>query len=277
MRSSYAARCALLTLAGLLFSLEGFAQPEFELTVTDSTIPYAVGTGAGAGVVSVFNHQVDGALDGVQGWALGVAHDATQLVPVSIAQGAYIQTLSLLFFTTNITAGGVTVSAVYSPGVLGSYEVPKEIVRITYQTNPASLVGNTTGTTTVVDFAVLGMPPVALSIVVGGNGYTPNTVGGTITLAPIIPEFIRGDANGDGVIEVLVEAIFMSSYMFSGAQTPPCLAALDTNADSHVNVADIVTILMWGFSGGPALPAPFPDCGPDPSAAPLPCDVATCP
>ena len=47
-----------------------------------------------------------------------------------------------------------------------------------------------------------------------------------------------------------------------GAAAPGCLAALNTNGDGDVNIADPVALLNFLFGGGPMITAPYPDCGP---------------
>ncbi len=56
-----------------------------------------------------------------------------------------------------------------------------------------------------------------------------------------------------------------------------CLDALDGNDDASVNLADPILLLSWGFAMGSQLPAPFPDCGVDPTDDLLACDASGCP
>lgn len=92
-------------------------------------------------------------------------------------------------------------------------------------------------------------------------------------------EFIRGDANGDGMVDAIGDGIRTLQGLFGGFGVPfPCRAAADTDANSQINIADAVFLLTYGFMNGPMPPAPFPDCDRDPAAGSsfLTCDVSTC-
>jgi len=80
--------------------------------------------------------------------------------------------------------------------------------------------------------------------------------------------FIRGEANGDGQID-LGDAITILNYLFSSGTPPPCIAAADVNGDDSVDIGDAVRGLDYLFAQGPAPQAPFPDCGT--AATQLPC------
>ena len=90
------------------------------------------------------------------------------------------------------------------------------------------------------------------------------------------PEFIRGDGNGDGLIDI-ADPIYNLAYLFNEGQTV-CLDAQDTNDDAVVDIADPIYWLTYQFSSGPAPPDPFPGCGTDPTDDALGClDDAACP
>ena len=76
---------------------------------------------------------------------------------------------------------------------------------------------------------------------------------GLQTVAIPVPDFIRGDANGDGVVDI-ADAVATLDSLFS-PQVVPCASAADANHDGDVNIADAVTLLVRLF---------------DPTAAPLP-------
>ncbi|MCA8960800.1 MAG: hypothetical protein KDC38_09815 [Planctomycetes bacterium] len=76
--------------------------------------------------------------------------------------------------------------------------------------------------------------------------------------------FIRGDANGDGTLDV-ADVISMLSFLFQGGELLVCETALDGNDSGDVNVADAIYLLSFLFTGGPPPPAPYPDpAGGDP-------------
>lgn len=87
--------------------------------------------------------------------------------------------------------------------------------------------------------------------------------------------FVRGDANGDTVIDI-ADPISILSYLFSEGDAM-CLDALDANDDGQVDIADGVYDLSFLFSEGSAPPAPWPGLGEDPTADGLGCDVNRAP
>lgn len=86
------------------------------------------------------------------------------------------------------------------------------------------------------------------------------------------PQFVRGDANADGFLDVS-DAVFELDYLF-GTGSAPCLDAMDANDDGMVNVADAVFTVMYVFGNGVAPVAPFPSCDIDPTSDSLGCDVS---
>ena len=84
-------------------------------------------------------------------------------------------------------------------------------------------------------------------------------------------EFDRGDANGDGVFDGLVDGFAILNW-FAG-QELNCLDAADANDDGSVNVVDVVYVLYYHFGGGvfPPPAVPFGFCGVDPTADALDC------
>jgi hypothetical protein len=81
--------------------------------------------------------------------------------------------------------------------------------------------------------------------------------------------FRRGDANGDGKSN-LVDGLLVLDYLFARLDAPACVAAADANDDGRVNIIDAIAIVQLLF-GGDVLPAPFPECGVDPTVDGLPC------
>lgn len=87
------------------------------------------------------------------------------------------------------------------------------------------------------------------------------------------PVFHRGDANGDGEIEIS-DAILILSFLFLGGTAPGCLDAADAQDNGVLEITDGVKILGYLFLGGPPpeLPGPPPlPCGVDPTADELDC------
>jgi hypothetical protein len=79
------------------------------------------------------------------------------------------------------------------------------------------------------------------------------------------PWFLRGDATGDGRLE-LDDVLAIVAYLFLGTAPLSCLDAADVDDDGKLNVTDVVSIASWLFGGGRPPAPPFPACGPDPSA-----------
>ena len=98
----------------------------------------------------------------------------------------------------------------------------------------------------------------------------------TFTTLPDLPpatEFIRGDTNSDGDVNI-TDGVFVLNFLFLGGATPPCREASDANADGDVNITDGVFLLNFLFLGGPEPSAPFGECGTDPTQAPDEVDCA---
>lgn len=73
-------------------------------------------------------------------------------------------------------------------------------------------------------------------------------------------EFIRGDADFDGVI-TLADAIGILGYLTGSATV--CRDALDTNDDGALNIVDPIYLLSYSFLMGTPPVSPFPGCGTD--------------
>ncbi len=131
-------------------------------------------------------------------------------------------------------------------------------------------------------------PTLARAVTPAGTGQVAvrveNTNGGTATAAtqytyvevPVGTNFIRGDANADGKIDIS-DAIKILGYLFALGNVQ-CLDALDVNDDGNVNIADAINLLGYNFAqGAPPLP-PFEECGLDPSNDTVDCAAFTaCP
>ena len=93
--------------------------------------------------------------------------------------------------------------------------------------------------------------------------------------------FIRGDCDGNFVINPLVDAIFLLSFGFIvGSPEPPCLDACDVDDNGMFNaLIDGLYTLAFGFlPGSPPPPPPHPLCGSDPTPDDVTCDDFTgCP
>lgn len=93
----------------------------------------------------------------------------------------------------------------------------------------------------------------------------------TLTVPPATEQFVRGDVDGSGLID-LGDAVLVLSALFSGGSLT-CRDAADFGDDGAVNIADGISLLSFLFQSAAAPAAPFPDCGVDPSLDSLGCDV----
>jgi hypothetical protein len=101
----------------------------------------------------------------------------------------------------------------------------------------------------------------------------PNTNGGYQEMGFDIDSgtFIRGDADGDMMVDVS-DTIYTFEYLFMNAfMDPLCLAALDANDDEELDISDPLYILVNRFMGGPRPNPPFEEPGLDPEGTALPC------
>jgi len=105
-----------------------------------------------------------------------------------------------------------------------------------------------------------------VKLIVNG-AYGPDT-----TLKPhfihILEEavFIRGDVNADGSVDV-TDMSYLMDHLFPPQF--PCMKAADCNDDGEVDITDVNYLWDNMFSGN--IPAPYPDCGVDPTPDDLSC------
>jgi hypothetical protein len=63
-------------------------------------------------------------------------------------------------------------------------------------------------------------------------------------------EYTRGDANGDGILNI-ADVVYLLNYLFTAGPLPEPLAAGDANCDGTINIADVVYLINYLFTGGP--------------------------
>ncbi len=100
------------------------------------------------------------------------------------------------------------------------------------------------------------------------DGKTSNGFGFTILEPP--PQFIRGDANRDGVHDIS-DALKILFHIFR-ASPLLCEDAADVDDNERINVTDAILALEFIFKGGPPPAAPFPGPGFDPAGDTLGCE-----
>ena len=77
-------------------------------------------------------------------------------------------------------------------------------------------------------------------------------------------QFHRGDANSDSIVNI-ADGIFLLQNLFGGGPESICQDAADANDDGGIDVSDVIFVLSFQFGGGAAPPAPFGQCGVDPT------------
>jgi hypothetical protein len=99
------------------------------------------------------------------------------------------------------------------------------------------------------------------------------------SLPPCVPgpEFVRADASGDTAV-TMGDAIFTLRYLYvPGSPEPSCVKTADSDDSGLVAMSDALYILRYLYvPGEPPPPAPFPDCGRDPTSDLLACDSHPC-
>ncbi len=179
------------------------------------------------------------------------------------------------FFDSNISPGGITLDVLFSTTVPTTIpfaqEVPLAAIQYVTTTPALQSVGTPVITPLRFDdtFVFQGVPIIGAVLVtpVGGTS-TPVQIDGNVILLPD-GEFIRGDCNLDGMID-LGDPLSTLQHLFVGG-SPDCERACDANDDGLEDIGDAIYLLGFLFSGNPPPSAPNPDCGLDPTP-----DTQTC-
>jgi hypothetical protein len=209
--------------------------------------------------------------DPVQGWSFGVQSDPKYVTPLRTdLQGTATAALNAGkgpgFISVNILESGVTMAVVVDE--IASLETlpagtRQPLLNIEYGAGPSGAQGEVYP----VRYSdLLGTPAVQVLLVVKGFEVRPSTLPGLVSLPGA--KFIRGDVNGDGVVDVSDPTVILN-WLFLGAGAPACIESADANDTRVVNIADPIYIFNYLFTGGSPPPWPFPACGEAP--APLGC------
>jgi hypothetical protein len=83
-------------------------------------------------------------------------------------------------------------------------------------------------------------------------------------------EFIRGDVNASGGVEI-ADPVFLLNHLFRGGPGVPCPDAADADDDGRLTITDAIRILGHLFLGRLPPAPPFPERGEDPTGDRLVC------
>jgi hypothetical protein len=99
--------------------------------------------------------------------------------------------------------------------------------------------------------SVTRFPPAGQWIFSGSSGdFLPTFVGPFCWTVVPGPEYVCGDANGDGYTNI-ADAVYLFIWIFKGGPEPPNMLAADFNCNGDVNIEDLAMIIDWVFRGGP--------------------------
>ena len=105
-------------------------------------------------------------------------------------------------------------------------------------------------------------------VIINGFGQypalTPSTVRVRIVEPPFPRFFLRGDADGNKVLDI-TDAIRILNFLFLGGRAPTCMDAADFTDTGKVDISQAVSLLNYLYQGGPPPAVPFPNEGMDPT------------
>ena len=262
----------------------------WSLTVADAEAFYEAESGSGDAVVTTVSIAHAGEEASSNGFQGGVRHDPTLLEFVSVSATG---DLALLNGDAGPSFFGLDLAPEGGPGatfaVIYSFEDPflgivhpvegNPMLELTYDLVSANLAGVEEPVTTAIEWDDnLSTPAIPASVLVLGVPNIPNAFNGTVTLTPAA-EFLRGDADGNGDVFPIVDALYILSFGFVGGPAPSCQDAADCDGNNDLfPIIDALYLLSWGFTGGPEPVAPGPfACGLDDDGVSISCDAPVCP
>lgn len=233
-------------------------------------------------VVPMIQDEREGAAAPVIAWNLAIEHDSSVMEPTAVELPAILAGLNQgngpTFSNLSIQTDRVVIQLQNnSPFTLTD---PIPIAVIDYEVTPAAFAG-TGDFWSNLDPAGVQPGPQALPNVVFANNTSArlDSEPGMVDFVRLEPkEFIRGDCNSSGSINIS-DPIFALEYLFiEGSSVPVCFDACDANDDGTFGIGDPIFVLGYLFYQGAPPSAPFPDCGTDPTAEAIECAESTnCP
>ncbi len=198
-----------------------------------------------------------------QGFSMSVVTDSTYVTPTATGITGAVAASNPAFAETVLTTNGWAIGVVYAfqLPVYIQFPVQTNAVAISGSTVPAVLTGNETGLTVPLSWQSSGTPPIFNVVTANNESIPPLTIDGTLVLNPqSVLDFIRGDANGDGVPNV-ADVIWELQEIFNSGPQGTCNDSKDCNGDSLFDVGDPIWLISYIFTNGAAPPSPFPTCG----------------
>ncbi|OUU26152.1 MAG: hypothetical protein CBC13_00795 [Planctomycetia bacterium TMED53] len=209
------------------------------------------------------------------GFSMGIGHDPAALTATTIDISDPLVSLDNNsgpdFFETAIFNNGITIACLFDFTLQENlaFDNPVPVATINY-------TGSLPGSTPYLDFIdTLGQPVVQnVLATTAGSSVQPETEGPSVVVV-IAEQFIRGDTNADGTIDI-GDPITLLGVLFGGETAIDCDDALDANDDGLVDIADGIRILSYLFGADGPLPPPN-QCGSDPTDDTLDCPSYPCP
>lgn len=201
----------------------------------------------------------------VEALSFGVAHDpgvvvATAFEPLPVWTGFAPGYLAVDLEAAALDAGcqggarGITVAMVGATADPRSRTIPvgsgRSIGRILYAPTAESRPEDSTRLAFVSCLAAAGgSEPTSVTLTCNGQSHLP-AMGAPVTLQLIEGNCRRrGLCNADEVYDIS-DAVALLGFLFSGTETPPCLAACDCDGDGALLITDGICFLDHLFQGG---------------------------
>jgi hypothetical protein len=214
----------------------------------------------------------------VQGWSYGVAHDpeAVELVEVTAAYGLDELCVDPPCNASRVPGGWIS-GIILVPGKTTWLQIRRNKIAWAKYALKKDVGPEGTLIRFSDQLAYKDSPPAGLNLTINGRSKLWSTgVDGWIKRKGEAPPFRRGDADGSGDINIL-DAILALQSLFGGWKLPTdCDDALDSNDDGKLSILDALFSLAYVFQHGPGFPAPFTECGPDPTPDALACLESAC-
>ena len=198
-----------------------------------------------------------------QGFSMSLASDPTYIIPTGAAVTGPVDLANPAFSDLILTESGWAIGVVYAFQLPVYIQFPNatDAVSISGSTVPSALIGNEVGVTIPLTWQSHSTPPIFNVVTYGNQSLSPMTYDGSLMLFPqSVLDYIRSDANGDGVPDV-ADVVWSLSEIFNGGPQGTCQDAKDSNGDGIFDVADPIWMISYIFTNGPTPPTPFPNCG----------------